>query len=464
MQDCENEPASFSETFSCVTKKGIKIGHLNISTLLPNFDELCVLIHKHNIHILCLNETRLNSTILNVEIQISGYSLIRRDRDRNGGGVAIYVCNYINVDVMDKFYYPGKELIWLKVKIPHHKPFLLASIYRPPSTNKVSFFNDLSKNLELVSNHDLDILILGDLNVDCTKEVFNSKNNIFKLCELFNLEQLVNAPTRVTVKSSSIIDVILSSLGFKHKCTYVEPISLSDHYLVLTEIGNAPQPEPETKTCRSFKHFNDTDFINDLNDEMSLLPQDFSDLENAWNIFKTTFTTVSDKHAPIRSFRIKGQAKPWINDDILQLIKQRDNLHVKAREKRCDDTFKQYRVMRNLITSKIRLAKKEYFNMNITGNVSQKSLWKSMKLIMGNNKSQNVIPSKLTSSVLNEHFVKVGPNFIEPMHMYNPVWKGPSCIHDFKFSPIPVDFIRKQLDTLTSKSNNDILETLILNY
>ena len=26
---------------------------------------------------------------------------------------------------------------------------------------------------------------------------------------------------------------------------------------------------------------------------------------------------------------------------------------------------------------------------------------------------------------------------------------------DFKFSPIPVDFIRKQLDTLTSKSNFD---------
>ena len=109
MQDYENGPASFSETFSCVTKKGIKIGHLNINTLLPNFNELYVLIHKHNIHILCLNETRLNSTILNVEIQISGYSLIRRDRDRNGGGVAIYVCNYINADVMDKFYDPGKE-------------------------------------------------------------------------------------------------------------------------------------------------------------------------------------------------------------------------------------------------------------------------------------------------------------------------------------------------------------------
>ena len=85
----------------------------------------------------------------------------------------------------------------------------------------------------------------------------------------------------MTVKSSSIIDVILSSLGCKNKRTYVESISLSDHYLVLTEIGNSPQPKPETITCRSFKHFND--FKNDLNDEMSLLTHDFSDLEKYYS-------------------------------------------------------------------------------------------------------------------------------------------------------------------------------------
>ena len=41
------------------------------------------------------NETRLDGTIDNNEVNITGYDLIRKDRNRNGGGVAIYIRNVI---------------------------------------------------------------------------------------------------------------------------------------------------------------------------------------------------------------------------------------------------------------------------------------------------------------------------------------------------------------------------------
>ena len=41
--------------------------------------------------ILTLNETRLDSSILDCEVQIPGYDIIRSDRNRYGGGVAIYI-------------------------------------------------------------------------------------------------------------------------------------------------------------------------------------------------------------------------------------------------------------------------------------------------------------------------------------------------------------------------------------
>ena len=41
--------------------------------------------------ILTLNETRLDSSILDCEVQIPGYDIIRSDRNRNGGGVAMYI-------------------------------------------------------------------------------------------------------------------------------------------------------------------------------------------------------------------------------------------------------------------------------------------------------------------------------------------------------------------------------------
>ena len=57
---------------------------------------------------------------------------------------------------------------------------------------------------------------MGDLNVDCSSTEFNSSNKIYKVCQLFNLDQLIDSATRVTDKSKSIIDIILSSMGNIH--------------------------------------------------------------------------------------------------------------------------------------------------------------------------------------------------------------------------------------------------------
>jgi exonuclease III len=41
--------------------------------------------------ILAINETKLDSSISDSEIYIHGYTIIRKDRNRNGGGIAIYI-------------------------------------------------------------------------------------------------------------------------------------------------------------------------------------------------------------------------------------------------------------------------------------------------------------------------------------------------------------------------------------
>jgi exonuclease III len=51
--------------------------------------------------IICLTETKLNHAIDDVQIAIPGYSLFRRDRDRRGGGVAIYAQNDLSASAID---------------------------------------------------------------------------------------------------------------------------------------------------------------------------------------------------------------------------------------------------------------------------------------------------------------------------------------------------------------------------
>ena len=71
--------------------RGFKIAFLNICSLTCHYDELCVFMEDRTIDILGLNETRLDNTIADSQIDIEGYDILRRDRNRNGGGVAFYV-------------------------------------------------------------------------------------------------------------------------------------------------------------------------------------------------------------------------------------------------------------------------------------------------------------------------------------------------------------------------------------
>ena len=84
---------------------------LNITSLSKHIDELRVLLQNNSLDLLVFSETRLNETIADNEISISGYNIVRRDRplnDQNGGGVCFYVRSNIN-------YIVRADLINLKI-------------------------------------------------------------------------------------------------------------------------------------------------------------------------------------------------------------------------------------------------------------------------------------------------------------------------------------------------------------
>lgn len=63
--------------------------------------------------ILALNETRLDGSVLNSEVEIEGYEIIRLDRNRSGGGVCFYIRNNINYVVRDDLLCKDLEILTL---------------------------------------------------------------------------------------------------------------------------------------------------------------------------------------------------------------------------------------------------------------------------------------------------------------------------------------------------------------
>ena len=65
--------------------------YFNVRSLLPKIDNLRILCSVYSPDIICVVESWLDVDILDCEISVQGYSVIRLDRCRHGSGVLMYV-------------------------------------------------------------------------------------------------------------------------------------------------------------------------------------------------------------------------------------------------------------------------------------------------------------------------------------------------------------------------------------
>ena len=87
-----------------------------------------------SLDILGLSETWLTSDILDSEILIQGYSILRKDRNsgKQGGGIVVFVRDNLHISLRSDLSIDGIEAVWIELERPKWKPMVIGSIYRPP--------------------------------------------------------------------------------------------------------------------------------------------------------------------------------------------------------------------------------------------------------------------------------------------------------------------------------------------
>ena len=70
--------------------RGLHFIHLNINSFLPKIEELPITAKSTNAAIIGISESKLDESVLEPEIQMDDYKILRCDRNRHGGGVACY--------------------------------------------------------------------------------------------------------------------------------------------------------------------------------------------------------------------------------------------------------------------------------------------------------------------------------------------------------------------------------------
>ena len=154
----------------------IKLIHTNIRSLLPKCNEFFLNVNDSGIKfdVVCFSETWLKGETVNL-LQVDNYVLYRCLREGIGGGVSAFVRSEYCCEVIDSLtlsldYF---ESLFLKIK-SKNDIFLLAVIYRPPSSSSDMFFDKFGEVLNGVNVREFkDIFITGDFNYDLLNQAAN---------------------------------------------------------------------------------------------------------------------------------------------------------------------------------------------------------------------------------------------------------------------------------------------------
>ncbi|KAJ8018258.1 LINE-1 reverse transcriptase-like [Holothuria leucospilota] len=372
--------AALDEQFECFNQKGLHFIHLNVRSLIPKLSELKLLAVRTKATIIALSETWLDDSVTNAEISIEGYSVLRRDRNRNGGGVCLYVSNKVAFNFRLDLNCDQTEAVWVDLLLPKSKPITVCSCYRPPDD-----YNFISA-LEVTISHiraDCELIILGDLNIDFLRKTGPLYDKLNCLLSTFACKQVIDSPTRVTDSCSSLLDHIICNNDNKLSQSGTISIGLSDHFLIYCTRKRAHKKQVShhhnTIKVRSLKHYSKQSLVT------AITTTDWSevycsDVDKAWCVFKRIFTGLIDNIAPIKEIRLKKRTEPWMTSEILDSIRLRDQLLHRFKRDRNQDLYSTYTKIRNKVQRDVKHAKSKYFLDKIAEDkANPRKLWQHLK-------------------------------------------------------------------------------------
>ena len=425
-------------------KRGLHFIHLNINSLLLKIDEVRNIAKVSGASVIGVSESKLDNSILNEELNIQGYDLLRCDRNRHGGGVACYIKQNICYNTKNIFS-TELENIFFDVFLPKTKPFSFGIFYRPPSQN--NFLELVSTNFDKLYPESNEIFILGDMNINILhqgKNVLDAKSNTksnstaitsickhyMEFCSMFGLKQLIKSPTPITCNTATLIDHILTNSTNKISQPGIIETGISDHQMIYCTRKIQRQKFNKHKyiKCRSFKNYSTELFQEELKSSQFPNYNNFDNVDNAYTNFVERLLLCIDKTAPIKEIRIKNRSQVWFDGEIAEAITKRNKPFQKFKKSRLNIDHEIYKESKYYVQNLIKQKKRTHFENKLTENIGKpKDLWKTLKSLGLPNKTapnSNIylekegkiqFDSASTAEIFKDYFSNLAENLVKKL-------------------------------------------------
>ena len=219
--------------------ESIVVGHLNINSIRNKFILAESIVKAFDLFL--ISESKLDSTFPMNQFHIFGFKVFRRDRNRFGGGLILYINENI----------PCKPLNdHLTIEIHQNKrSWLFIGIYKPPSQSDNEFTNRLSLIIDYYLPKYENLILIGDFNLSTENQ------HIDALIQAYNLNNLTNKPTCFQSNKPTCTDVTLTDKKNLFKLSNTFETSISDHHKLVSTIlkSGSFKGTPKMKIYRSYQ-------------------------------------------------------------------------------------------------------------------------------------------------------------------------------------------------------------------
>jgi hypothetical protein len=253
--------------------------------------------------------------------------------------------------------------------------------------------------------------------IDTTK-----KHQLTSLLKMYNLDYIVNFPTRINEYSETSIDNIFLDRS-KYKSFVVEPHinGLSDHDAQMLTLY-----VPSHKFCKLTKYVRKYDDYSINTFKLNLSYENWdnvfnskcdSDINVPFNNFLNTYIRIFYGSFPVHSISVDNKTKGWLTKGILISCEHKKGLYLLYRSSKNLAIKNHYRKYCKVLTRTIQLAKKLYYNGLISRSENKtKEAWRIIKSLTNkhpnskedfilDNDGESINNPQIITETLNDYFI-----------------------------------------------------------
>ncbi|GFX78670.1 hypothetical protein TNCV_31101 [Trichonephila clavipes] len=295
----QDEPAVRGSVGKYATRT-VNFLQLNINGTQKKCAELSDILNENNIHVACLQETRLNSKL---HFNVKGYATIRKDRVSGaGGGIAFLVktpeIKYIEI-LPTSNTSSSTEAQAINILLSNDT-ITLVNVYHPDNS-------PIDTNIlqDLASTSADTKMIWGDFNARSPSwgcKILDSKGDQLEdLADDLNLTILNTGENTYVSKTNGTalaLDIFAISYASANNAHWkVLDAAISDHFPVLTTLPIVQEPTTQEKWSRKFRKANWDGFTQELENLCSDLPK-HNDAEKLLRLFTSCIKKAAKHHIP----------------------------------------------------------------------------------------------------------------------------------------------------------------------